>query len=61
VAKSKTQRPPARRPVQHPQKKTEERRLLTPSRILWPAIVAVVAVGAFLIAKQQAEGNMNIV
>ena len=61
MAKSKTRRPPARRSVQHPQKKTEERRLLTPSRILWLAIIVVAASGAFLIAKQQAQGPSEVV
>ena len=55
MTKSKSrQRPPARRPASQPQKKATAFSL--PRRLLWPGIVALVALGAFLIAKQQAQG-----
>ena len=50
---------PVGRHVRHPQKKPAQR---GPARkLLWPAIVALAALGAFLIAKQQAQGPSEAV
>ena len=55
MAKTKAERRrTAERRIQHPQKKAASH--IRVSKWLWPAIVAAVAAGAFLIAKQQAQG-----
>ena len=60
MAKTKAERRrTAGRRIQHPQKKAESH--IRVNKWLWPAIVAVVAVGAFLIAKQQAQGPSEAV
>jgi photosystem II stability/assembly factor-like uncharacterized protein len=58
VAKSKTKRPPSQRrqtaPIRPPTPGSPRRRLY--ARIAWVAVVALAALGAFWVAKKQAEG-----
>jgi len=53
VATKTRNRPPTRRLAQFPKQKTTPRRL---GRLLWPLLIIIVAAGAFLVAREQAQG-----